>query len=366
MFKKINVHKIIVKYALKGEILKIENYGYGHINKTIKITTQDGDSKFEYILQQINRKLFKNVGKLMNNINLISLHLQKKCRERNGDIQREVLRVIPTKTNKTYCRVKGKYYRIYHFIKNSVCLQQTDQPEVFELVGKAFGDFEKDLADFDATRLYPILKNFHNTKIRYYSYLEVFKKDKFDRVKNVENLHKIIVKRSKYANILVNLEKNGKLPIRVTHNDTKLNNIVLDKNTLKPLAILDLDTVMPATLLYDFGDAIRFGCNTASEEEQDLLKVGFNLKLFESFAKGYLSSLKDTLTKNEIKCLAISPLVITFELAIRFLTDYLDGDKYFKINFECQNLIRAKVQLKLLLEMEKNYKEMQKIIKKYI
>lgn len=358
------MQKIMAKYNLPGEIIKIENYGFGHINKTIKITAINNNQTYEYILQKINNTLFKKVNKLMKNINYVSCHLKTKLQEENH-ITSKVLTIIKTKQGKTYYKHKGKYYRIYEFIDNSICLQKTTNPKVFELVGKAFGEFTNDLADFDAKKLYNILPNFHNTKERLKTYLKAYKKDKLYRKQNIKQIHSQIIKRQKYATIIVEKEKNNLLPVRTTHNDTKLNNIILNANTNSPLAILDLDTVMPSTILYDFGDAIRYGCNIAGEEETKLKNIKFDLKLFESFTKGYLSKTKNILTSEELETLAISPLVITYELCLRFLTEYLNGDKYFKSKYEGQNLKRAKVQMKLLIEMEKNYKKMQKIIKKH-
>lgn len=354
---------VLSQYDLFGNPIENNSYGFGHINKTMKLKTEKDNKIKYYIVQKINTNLFTNVDALMSNIEKVSLHLQKKCKERNGCDDREVLKVVKTKTGKLFSKYNDSYYRIYDYIEDSVCLQSTNSYSVFEEIGGAFGQFQSDLNDFDASSLETILPDFHNTSLRYEQFLDAVNNYKnFD-----EELNQIIenfASKSHYKNVLVEKEKNKTLPLRVTHNDTKLNNIALDKDTFKALAVLDLDTVMPSTLCYDYGDAIRYGVCTCEEDEEDERKVDINLELLDAYTKGYLSKMRD-LTKEELNNLSISPLVISYELGLRFLTDYLTGNKYFKTTRKNQNLDRAKVQYRLLLQFEKNFEKIDKIINKY-
>lgn len=359
------IRDILPYYDFNGEVLDSYYYGYGNINKTLVINVRQSKKDKKYILQKINTNLFTNVDQLMSNIYKTTTHLKEKAKQRNDDISRLVLNIVPTKDGRLYLNVDDGCYRVYDYIDNSICLQKTSSKRIMRQVGLAFGQFQQDLSDFDASSLFEILPDFHNTKKRFEDFENIANIDSFNRVGEAKLLIKEFREKGKYASIIVDKQKDKKLPLRVTHNDTKLNNVVLDKKTKKALAVLDLDTVMPSTLCYDYGDAIRYGTSSAVEDEHNLDKVSVNLKLVEAFTKSYLQKTIKSLTTEELELLAISPLVIAYELGLRFLTDYLQGDTYFNTKYDKQNIYRAKVQLKLVNEFEKKYSSIKKIIYKY-
>lgn len=345
--------KVLHSYNFANEITSIQKYGYGRINKTWLVETASG----KFILQKINNELFKNIPKLMNNIIMITEHLKTK----NQNNSRSVLSIINNKHNKPFTKINHEYFRVYEYIDNSVCYQTSKNYETIKKLGFAFGDFQKNLSDFDQSKLYTTIPNFHNTSKRYNDFINMLnRQSKSVLLKNKALILKFINKK-KYSTLIQNLINRNEIPKRVTHNDTKLNNVIFDYDSNTPLAILDLDTVMSGTLLHDFGDAIRYSCNTASEEETELNKIKFDIDLFKGFCDGYISSMTN-LTQTEINHLADSPLVMAYELGLRFLTDYLNGNKYFAIDYECQNFKRAQNQMKLLEDMENNYTLMQQIV----
>ena len=240
-----------------------------------------------------------------------------------------------------------------------------DKPGLFYQSAVAFGTFAMQLKDFDASKLYDVLPDFHNTEKRYENFLASLKADKMNRAASVKKEIDFVLERKAYCNRITSLLSSGEMPLKVTHNDTKLNNVMLDEETDKPVAVIDLDTVMPGSICYDFGDSIRFGCNPATEDEKDLNKVVFDIKLFEEYTKGYLSAMGNSIVKAEKDNLAFGALLMTFECGMRFLTDYLDGDTYFRIKYADHNLNRTRTQFKLVSDMEKRMDEMNKIVQKY-
>lgn len=356
--------EILKKFAVADELFCYERYGKGHINETYLITCQNK----KYILQKINHHVFFNVEALMKNIYLITEFLKNKIIKEGGDYTRETLNIILTKDGQTFYhdQEKNEYYRLYLYVKDSLTLQKAIRPELFAESALAFGKFQRWLKSFDATLLYEVIEDFHNTQKRYEHFIQTLKEDKYHRAKNCKEEIGFVLSHEKDCSILVDLLKEGSIPLRVTHNDTKLNNVLLDKNTFKALCVIDLDTVMPGTYLYDFGDSIRFGCNLASEDERNLSKVTFSLDYFQAFAKSYLKEMKDSLNNCEINHLAFASKLMTLECGIRFLDDYLDGDHYFKIHRENHNLDRCKTQFKLVSEMEKYMSKMQEIIHEMI
>lgn len=349
--------KALHNYKFTNEITSIEKYGYGRINKTWLIET----SKEKFILQRINSDLYTNIPKLMNNIILITNHLKTK----NSKDPRNVLSIVYNNQNEPFTKIDNDYYRIYKYIDNSVCYQTTKNYDLIKKLGSAFGNFQKDLSDFDQNLLFVTIPNFHNTAQRYNDFKNSLRIANTSAITRNKVLILKFIKKKKYANLIQELIDNNQLPKRVTHNDTKLNNVIFDKITNSPLAILDLDTVMPGTLLHDFGDAVRYCCNTSDEEETDLSKIKFDINLYKAFCEGYLSNMT-LLTEAEIKHLAYSPLVMAYELGLRFLTDYMNGNKYFSVSYECQNYKRAQNQLKLLEDMENNLTQMKDIISNII
>ena len=356
--------EIIRQFIKDGEITYSERYGEGHINATYLVKVKNDGKETWYILQKINDKLFPDVEKLMSNICAVTEFNRKKIMERGGNPDRESLTVIYTLNGKPYYKNEQGSFRMYKFITDAVAYQTVSNPKDFYYSAVAFGNFANLLAEFDATVLYDVLPNFHNTEKRFCDFTNSVKADKCGRAKSVQNEIKFVTDRKDYCGKIVNLLKSGEMPTRVTHNDTKLNNVMLDNVTGEPVAVIDLDTIMAGSICYDFGDSIRFGCNPCSEDEKDLTKVVFNIGLYEEYVKGYLSALK-SITPIEKEYLPFSAILMTYECGMRFLADYLDGDVYFRTTREGQNLDRARTQFKLVSDMEKVLPEMKKIVEKY-
>ena len=339
-----------------------ETYGGGHINDTY-LATKNG---VLHILQRMNTKVFTDPDALMLNISSVTGHLRKKIKENGGNPDRETLHFIKTKDGKRYFKdSEGDCYRAYVFVDDSVTYDAVNNAEEFCESAKAFGRFQNMLADFPAEELHESIKNFHKTTERVEHLKEAVANDVCGRLKTCQKEVDYALEQSKYAGIVCESLEDGTIPYRVTHNDTKLNNVLFDIHTGKAICVIDLDTVMPGSLLYDFGDSLRFGANTAVEDEADLDKVTFDLNLFEAYTKGFVSEMKDSLTEKEKDLLAFSAKLMTYECGIRFLTDYLNGDTYFKIKYPEHNLVRAKNQLKLCQDIDKKMDEMKKIVKKY-
>ncbi len=345
-----NLNIIANKFTIEGLIDTIEPFGNGHINNTFLVTT----SNKRYILQRISDAF--DVTLLMKNIDAVTSFMALKSD--NPDRQ---MKLIHTSDNKNYYSDESGNYRMYTFVEGSICLEAPESTNDFYESALAFGNFQKMLEDFPAETLFEPIKDFHNTPNRYKIFKETILKDKMDRVKEVKEEIDFALSREKEAGILQNLRDTGKLPTRVTHNDTKLNNVLFDKDTRKSLCVIDLDTVMPGLSLYDFGDAIRFGAATAKEDEKDLSKMTVNLDMFRAFTRGYLQSCN--LTDEEIENIVLGSKTMTLECGVRFLTDYLDGDNYFRTSYAGQNLDRCRTQFKLVGEIEKNTEKMKEIVK---
>ena len=357
-------NEIIREFISDGEITYCERYGEGHINATYLVKVMNNGKEIWYILQKINDKLFSDVDKLMSNICAVTEFNRKKIIERGGNPDRESLTVIYAKDGKPYYKCELGSFRMYKFITDAVAYQTVSNPHDFYQSAVAFGNFANLLAEFDASVLYEVLPDFHNTVKRYNDFENSVKADKMNRAKDVKDEIEFVRDRKDYCGKIVNLLKSGEMPTRVTHNDTKLNNVMLDAKTGEPVSVIDLDTIMPGSICYDFGDSIRFGCNPCSEDEKDLSKVVFSIGLFEEYVKGYLKSLK-SITPIELDNLPFSAILMTLECGMRFLSDYLDGDVYFRTTREGQNLDRARTQFKLVSDMEKMLPEMKKIVEKY-
>ena len=357
---------IIAKFDLNGELVSCERYGEGHINETYLAVVNDGGKKVNYILQKINTKLFTEPDKLMNNIRLVTEFNRAKIQARGGNPDRESLSIVYTKDGAPYYQLEsGECFRVYIFITDAVAYQTVEKPEHFYQSAVAFGNFANLLAEFDATQLYEVLPKFHDTTKRFNDFTNSLNADKFDRAKLCQKEIQFVLDRKDYCGRIVNLLKSGEMPTKVTHNDTKLNNVMLDSTTGKPVAVIDLDTIMPGSICYDFGDSIRFGCNPCAEDEKDLSKVNFRIDLFEEYARGYLSAVGEGATKIERDNLAFGAILMTYECGMRFLADYLDGDIYFRTHREGQNLDRARTQFKLIEDMEKVLDQMNAIVAKY-
>lgn len=357
---------ILFNFAIDGEFVSCEPYGSGLINRTYVAVYNEGGRRVRYIVQRINTNLFKNVDGLMNNIKLVTEFNRAEIMKRGGDPDRESLTLVPTKNGGTYFRTEeGDCYRVYVFIENAKGYDVVEKPEHFYESAVAFGKFAMLLDRFDSSKLFEVLPDFHNTVKRFDNFKKSLEADKFNRAKDVKKEIGFALEREKITHTIVDLLASGKMPSRVTHNDTKLNNVLIDTRTDKAVSVIDLDTMMPGSICYDFGDSIRFGCNPCLEDTPETEKVIFNMPLFETYTKGYLSVFGDTITDIERKNLPMGAILMTYECGIRFLTDYLDGDVYFRKTREGQNIDRTRSQFKLVSDMEKRYDEMLSAVEKY-
>ena len=346
------------RFCIEGDYVTCIRFGEGHINDTYKLTVAEGKQVKNYILQRINNRLFSDVDKLMRNIELVTSFCRKSVVKRGGDPERECLNIVRTRDGKSYYYDGENYFRVYKFISGATTYQIVSKPKDFYESAVAFGSFANLLADFDASQLYEVLPDFHNTKVRYQNFKYAVERDICGRVKEVEKEIEWVNAHAYLCGKIVDKIAGGEIPLRVTHNDTKLNNVMIDNATGKGIAVIDLDTVMPGSLCYDFGDSIRFGCNPCEEDERDLSKVNFRFDLYETYLKGYLSAVGESITEEERKNLPMGAVLMTYECGMRFLTDYLQGDTYFRTTRPGQNLDRAHTQFKLVDDMLKIYDKM--------
>ncbi|MCQ2507515.1 MAG: aminoglycoside phosphotransferase family protein [Dorea sp.] len=342
--------EIADQFQLDGKPLKGECHGGGHINATYLVET---DHDHKYILQKVSEAF--DISALMKNVEAVTRHVAAKTDDPRGS-----MKLVLTKDGKNCYTDESGTYRVFEFIEDSICLPLPETPEDFYQSAVAFGTFQKELADFPAETLSEPLPNFHNTIDRYRIFKETIAKDPEGRVKEVGPEIQFAMEREEEAGTLQRMRENHELPLRVTHNDTKLNNVMLDRETRKALCVIDLDTVMPGLSVYDFGDSIRFGAATALEDEKDLSKMTIDLDLFRIYTKGFVESCD--LTDAEIKALPLGAKIMTLECGVRFLTDYIDGDHYFRIHRPEHNLDRCRTQFKLVSEIEKHWDEMLAIV----
>ena len=349
-------HEALAEYSHIGRTESCELYGNGHINDTFLVITPSG----RYILQRINDTVFPRPDEIMENIAGVTEHIRAKA----DDPARATLTVVKTNGGAPYFKDSiGSYWRMYDFVEGAVARDRAEGKEDFEACGEAFGRFQGLLSDFDATRLHEAIVNFHNTPVRYENLMKAVAADKAGRAEAVRSEIEFAMARRDFAATLAEAYENGELPLRVTHNDTKLNNILFDAESGAPVCVIDLDTVMGGFSVNDFGDSIRFGANTAAEDETDLSRVSLDLELFEAYARGFLRGCDGRLTDKELELLPIGAMMMTFECGMRFLTDHLDGDLYFRIHHEGHNLERARNQFALVADMEKKLDDMRAIIK---
>ncbi len=342
-------------------VLDVASYGNGHINDTYLC-----DSDPKYILQRINKEVFKNPPQVMENIAAVTEHLVKKITEAGGAANKETLQIVRTVDGESYYKsTDDEYFRMYVFVDDTITKETAENPEDLYQAAKAFGRFQNMLSDFPADTLYETIPDFHNTKKRIDTFKEIVAADKFDRAKNVQDEINYALLLVDEMGIVVDLLESGEIPLRVTHNDTKLNNVLFDAKTDTAQCVIDLDTVMPGSLLYDFGDALRFGASSGTEDEKDLDKIYLDLDKFSAFTEGFLEELSSSITPKEVELLAFSVKLITYECGIRFLGDYLNGDVYFKIHYDEHNLDRARTQLKLVKDMTDKMDEMNRIVYKF-
>lgn len=361
------IEEAISNLKFEGKLLDYALYGSGHINDTflVRFEQEDGSVK-NYILQRMNHEIFKKPDELMSNIVHVTSFLREKIIENHGDPERETMNIIKTADGENFYKDSiGSYWRGYQFITDALTLDKVERPEEFYQSAYAFGNFQNLLSDFPAGTLYETIPDFHNTPDRFEKFKKAVAEDKCGRAAQVEKEIQFALKREDFSHLLMDALQNGTLPLRVTHNDTKLNNVMLDKASRKAICVIDLDTVMPGFSVNDFGDSIRFGASTAAEDEQDLSKVLLDLNLFELYTKGYLEGCNGSLTEMELELLPAGAKMMTLECGIRFLTDYLEGDTYFRVHREGHNLDRCRTQFKLVSEMEAHWDEMKDIVAKH-
>ena len=358
------LNEILSNFCVEG-IKQIEPYGSGHINETFYASTINSNDP-DYLLQRINHHVFKDIPSLMENIRLVTDHLRKKLDNIPGSqVNKEVLRLVKTKDQQFYyCDQAGHYWRMYYFLPaHSYDILQTEL-QAYE-GGKAFGKFQALLVDLDISLIKETIPNFHHISIRLDRFNQVVHQDVANRVMEASTEISFIKERMKEMNDTLTQGYVGILPLRIIHNDTKFNNVLLDDNDIAQ-CVIDLDTVMPGYVAYDFGDAIRTIINTAAEDEKELAKINLNLPLFEAYVKGYFEEAKIFLTEIESSSLLTGVFLITYEQVVRFLTDYLEGDSYYKIHFPKHNLQRARAQIKLLKELECSRETLEKIMENTI
>lgn len=362
------INKILDNYNIKGKLINIKEDNTGNINKTYIITFINNDIEYKYLVQQINTNVFNDPYILMENILGVTNYLKEQM-ILNNDNNHKVLEIIKTKDNDPMCYIYNKngvkkYYRIYKYIDNSISYDKSFNKDIVYNTGKAFGNFQKLLNNYPMNSLNETIKYFHDTKKRYDKLIKDINNLSNDRVKEAYQEIEFIIKHQTICDLIINKLNNNIIPYRVTHNDTKVNNVLMNKETLDYLAVIDLDTVMPGSMLFDYGDGIRSTTCTCLEDEHNLSKVKIDLELFESYTRGYLSEISDCITQEELNLMAKSIEIITFELAIRFLNDYINGDTYFKVEYNKQNLYRTKAQLALVKDIETKLDYMDSFIKK--
>lgn len=336
-------------------------YGNGHINDTYLVTDCP-----KYILQKINTSIFTDPERMMENIEAVTVHIKKKLVEQGRNPERETLTIIKTVDGKNYyCDENGGCYRMYKFIDGAISFDNVDSTEILEGAAKSFGEFQSFLADFPANSLFESIKDFHNTPKRFITLKKAVEENKVGRLDSVREEVDFALSFENEINKVTSGIEDGSIPLRVTHNDTKINNVLIDPVTKRGVAVIDLDTVMPGSLLYDFGDGLRTGGAMASEDETDLTKVGLSLELFESYVKGFLAGIGDRICQKELDLLPYSVFLLTYECGIRFLTDYLEGDTYFKIHRPDHNLDRARAQFAMCRDIISKYDALNAIVRKF-
>jgi len=362
-----NFAAIVKHFDFEGDFLKANPYGFGHINDTYAAYFRKADGAIHrYILQRINHNVFKRPEELMQNIEKVTTHLRKKIARAGGDPERETLNLIPSVEGGAFHRMPdGNYWRAYIFIEGARAYQVVESLTHVYNAARAFGRFQGLLSDFPAGELYETIPDFHHTSKRLAAFFEAVERDVENRARLVGAEIEFVEQRAGDASVLVDLLERGELPERVTHNDTKFNNVMIDDETGEGVCVIDLDTVMPGLSLYDFGDSVRSGANVAAEDERDLSKVRMDLATFDRFVHGYLDAARDFLTPLEVDYLPFSVKLMTFECGMRFLTDYLSGDVYFKTRRKNQNLDRCRVQFEMVSDIEGKFDRMREIVERY-
>ena len=356
---------VIAGFDFPGDLSECVENKTGHINRTYHLSFVNPDG--EYLLQRINTFAFKKPFEVMENVLLVTEHLRCAMNARGLDTSGRVLHVIPARNGAPLVLdAEGGAWRAYNFISGAHSVNSVDSPEQFREVGRSFGEFQNMLADFPIHRLHDTIPDFHHTIKRMDNFERSLAADVAGRAAEVAPEVAFVRARREAMGEIIRMIDAKAIPLRVTHNDTKCNNVMVDDRTGKAVCVVDLDTVMAGSVLYDFGDAIRFGASTAAEDEADLSKVRLDMELFTAFSEGFIAEAAPGLTPLELQSLPLGALVMTFEVGLRFLTDYLDGDVYFHIDYPEHNLVRARCQFRLLSDMEAHQQDMERVIQRLI
>ena len=360
------LQEVLAAYEFPATLLGAVRYGQGHINDTFCVLCQpqEGDC-VRFILQGLSSAAFPHPEELMENFIGITSYLREKVMAAGGDPRRETLSLVKTRDGKDfYTDSTGKVWRLTPFIEDTDC-SQSATPELFEASARAFGRFQYLLQGYPAATLHETIARFHDTENRFEKFIAALEADKHNRAKDIQEDIQFVLDRKADCSVALQALRDGKLPLRVTHNDTKLNNILIDRETREGICVIDLDTTMPGLSINDFGDSIRFGANHSKEDEKDLSKVNFDIELYEAYTRGFLEGAQGSLTEAELEYLPWGARLMTLECGIRFLTDYLDGDHYFRIHYPTQNLDRCRTQFKLVKDMEEQFEAMAAVVRKY-
>ena len=362
----LTIDAVLAAYDFPETLLGTVRYGQGHINDTYCVVCQpqEGDC-IRYILQGLSTAAFPHPEELMENMVGITSYLREKIAANGGDVNRETLNIVKTKDGKDFFKdCFGKVWRLTPFIEGTDCLQSAT-PELFEASARAFGRFQYMLQGYPAETLHETIHKFHDTEDRLRKLKVAISTGSLTRVAECKAEIDFVLAREKDCSVALQALREGKLPLRVTHNDTKLNNILIDRETGEGICVIDLDTTMPGLSINDFGDSIRFGANHSAEDEKDLSKVNFDIDLYEVYTRGFLEGAQGSLTPAELEYLPWGARLMTLECGIRFLTDYLEGDHYFHIRYPEQNLDRCRTQFKLVSDMEEQFEQMAAVVRKY-
>ena len=359
------VKEVAARFRLEGDFIKAEPFGSGHINDTYKVVYALDGRNTKYIFQKINTKVFRRPDHLMENVSRVLAHSVKKLAS-FPDADRRCIHLIPVREGKMYYLDGDECWRAYKFVDHARTYNILETEEQAYQAAKAFGNFQMLLSDLPGERLYETIPNFHNTPSRMFDFDEAVRKDVCGRAAAAKNEIRFVQEHRWMAPALLDLLAKGEIPERITHNDTKLNNVLLDDETGEGICVLDLDTVMPGLSLYDFGDLVRSSVSPAAEDETDLSKVCVRIEIFRALVKGFLEGAHGCLTKKEIELLPFSGELITFEIGVRFLTDYLNGDNYFKISRDNHNLDRCRTQFMLVKRLIEQEKKLKKIVKEFM
>lgn len=355
------IGEAIAAYSHIGPLTACALYGNGHINDTFLAVTQTGR---RYILQRINHEVFPHPGQIMANIEGVTAHIRRRAEAAGEDPDRATLTIVRCNDGKSFFTDSiGCSWRMYDFVEGTVARDRVENADDFRACGKAFGRFQGLLCDYPAKDLYEAIPDFHNTPVRYEALMRAVRADACDRVRTVEKELEFVQKQSDFVKLLEQAHASGDLPLRVTHNDTKLNNILFDASTGAPVCVIDLDTVMPGSLLYDFGDSVRFAANNGAEDDTDLSRIWLDLDRYREYLSGFLAGVQDSITGEERELLPMSVFILTYELALRFATDYLNGDTYFRIRYPEHNLVRTRAQIRLMEDIDGKLDRMAQIVR---